>query len=197
MIVLGYIVTDRKMKGIDSFVEQVNDISLADSTKPILVVGWKNAKEYSGYKSILDRRLGENVFWTFSKSECRSDFEIDLEKFYKHIYSNILNNIKYYYINIFNIKYSKIKILYNILSSNEDIDIYISNKMVYVPYDGNVLGISLDMLEYCGIKSDKVISRIRSNPRNRIVDDGDPFVFKLSKRLGTKKYAMPYFVLKR
>lgn len=199
MITLGYIVTDRKMKGIDNFVEQVNSIELADSTKPILVVGWKNAKLYSGYKSILDRSLGNNVYWTFSKSESRSDFEEDIEKFYNIIYNNILNNIKYYYINIFKICYSKIKYLYNILIYNKDnIDIYISNKMIYVPYNGDsVIGISLDILEYCGINSDKVISRIKSNPKVNIVDDADREIFKLSKRLGTKKYAMPYFVVKK
>lgn len=198
MIILGYIVTDRKMKGIDSFVEQVNDISLADSTKPILVVGWKNAKMYDGYKSVLDKTLGNNVFWTFSKSESRSEFEEDLEKFYKVIYNNILNNINYYYVNIFKLTYSKIKKIYNILFSNEYNDIYISNNMLYIPYkDNSILGVSLDIIEYCGIKRDKVISRIRSNPRNRMVDDGDGFIFRLSKRLGTKKYAMPYFVVKK
>lgn len=41
MKTLGYIVTDRKLKNIDGFVEQVTDIQFADSTKPILIVGWK------------------------------------------------------------------------------------------------------------------------------------------------------------
>ena len=85
MKTLGYIVTDRKLKDIDGFVEQVNDISLADSTKPILVVGWKNAKNCDGYTSILEKQLGENIYWTFSKSESRSDFEEDLQTFYSII----------------------------------------------------------------------------------------------------------------
>ena len=88
MKTLGYIVTDRKLKNIDGFVEQVNDISLADSTKPILVVGWKNAKNCDGYTSILEKQLGNNIYWTFSKSESRSDFEEDLQMFYNIIYNN-------------------------------------------------------------------------------------------------------------
>ena len=99
--------------------------------------------------------LDENVYWTFSKSESRSDFEEDLQKFYNIIYNNILNNINYYYIDIFKLKYNKLKKLYNILSSREKKNIYISNNMVYIPYEGSVLGLSLAVLEYCGIRQRK------------------------------------------
>lgn len=194
MMVLGYIVSDRRIKGVDGFVEQVADISLADSTKPILIVGWNNAKKHSGYTSILEKCLGDNIYWTFSKSESRSDFEDDLERFYNIIYNNILNNIKYNYINIFKLKYNKIKKLYSILFSKENKNIYISNDMIYIPYEGSILGLSLSILEYCGIKTEKVLQRIKSNPSNNVVEDNDKFVFKLTKHLGNKKYAMPYFI---
>ena len=89
-MILGYIVTDRKLNGINGFVEQVNSIEQADSTKPILIVGWKNAKKYEGYTSILNKQLSDNVYWTFSRSESRSEQEEDLKKFYKLIINNIL-----------------------------------------------------------------------------------------------------------
>ena len=190
MKILGYIVTDRKLKDIDGFVEQVNDISLADSTKPILVVGWKNAKNCDGYTSILEKQLGENIYWTFSKSESRSDFEADLQTFY----SIILNNINYHYIDIFKLKYNKLKKLYSILFSREDKNIYISNGVVYILHEGSVLGLSLTVLEYCGIKTEKVLQRIKSNPNNNVFEDDNKFLFKLTKRLGNKKYAVPYFI---
>ena len=192
---LGYIVTDRKLKNIDGFVEQVSDISLADSTKPILIVGWNNAKKHEGYTSILEKQLGENVYWTFSKSESRVDFEDDLEYFYNIIYNNILNKISYYYINIFKLKYNKIKNLYNIIFSEKYKNIYISKNIIYIQYDRNkILGLSLDILEYCKISKDKILERIRSNRYNNVIEDNDKFVFKLSKRLGNKKYAVPYFM---
>ena len=194
MKTLGYIVTDKKLKDIDGFVEQVNDISFADSTKPILVVGWKNAKNCDGYTSILEKQLGENIYWTFSKSESRSDFEADLQTFYSIIYNNILNNINYYYIDIFKLKYNKLKKLYSILSSREDKNIYISNGVVYILHESSVLGLSLTVLEYCGIKTEKVLQRIKSNPNNNVFEDDNKFVFKLTKRLGNKKYAVPYFI---
>ena len=191
---LGYIITDRKIDGIEGFVEQVKDISDADSTKPILIVGWKNAKLHHGYKSILEKELEPGVFWTFKKSESRSDFEEDIKKFYKFIYNVILDNIKYYYINILNLRYNKLKKLYNIFNSREKKNIYINNDMLYTMFEGSVIGVSLDMLEYCGIKRDKVMTLLSSNPANRIYDNSPRWMIKLCKYLGNKRYAVPYFI---
>ncbi|MBO6255004.1 MAG: hypothetical protein J6O49_15390, partial [Bacteroidaceae bacterium] len=73
------------MNDIEGFVEQVKDFTEADPTKPILVVGWDNARLHRGYRSILERELAPGVFWTFKKSESRSEFEQDLKKFYRYI----------------------------------------------------------------------------------------------------------------
>ena len=192
---IGYIVTERKLKGISGFVEQVDSIEKADSTKPILIIGWKNAKKYEGYKSILDKQLSQNVYWTFSRTENRSIQEEDIKKFYKLIINNILNNIKYYYVNIFKLNYNKIKKLINIVNSSNRKTIYISNGFVYIPYEANnILGISLKILEYCGINKDKIINKIKLNPNNKIVEDDNYKAFKLSKELKNKKYALPYFL---
>ena len=193
-MILGYIVTDKKLKGIDGFVEQVDDISLADSTKPILIVGWKKAKEHPKYSSVLEKQLDDNLYWTFGKSESRADFEEDLRIFYNIIYNDILNNINYYYINIIKLKYSNIKKLYNIILNSDEVkNIYLSNSLLYIPYEKTIFGLSLSVLEYCGIPTDKVLNKIKSKGIN-IVEDNGKFIFKLSKQLGNKKYAIPYFI---
>ena len=87
-MILGYIVSEKKLKDIDGFVEQVTDIQMADPTKPILIVGWKMAKADPRYKNVLEKQLDKNVYWTFGKAESRSDFEEDLKEFYYIIYNN-------------------------------------------------------------------------------------------------------------
>lgn len=191
---LGYIVTDKKINNVKDFVGVVNDISLTDPTKPVLLVGLENAKKNIENFSILKKKVNDNLFWTFRKTEKRVDFENDINYFYNYIINNITKNIKYYYINILKLKYNKIKKLYNIIYSTDLKNIYISNGMVYVPYESNILGFSLRILDYCRINEDKVLSRIKSNPSNRIIDDRDKYVFKLSRDLGNKKYAIPYFI---
>lgn len=191
---LGYIITDRKMNNIEGFVEQVKNISDADTTKPILIVGWDAAKSHPEYKSILERELSPGVFWTFKKSESRSDFEQDLRNFYVYIYDNILNNIEYRYVNILRLGYNKLKKLYYIFNSKERKNIYISDNLLYTMYEGKVLGVSLDVLEYCGIRRNKVLSLLSSNPNNKIYDNSSRWMIRLCKRLGNKKYAVPYFI---
>ena len=189
-MILGYIVSDKKIKNVDGFVVQVDDISLADPTKPILIVGWENAKKDPRYSSILDKQLSENVFWTFSKTESRADFEEDLKIFYNYIYGHILNNILYNNINIFKLKYNKIKKLLNIIKNK---NIYLSNNLLYIPHEGNILGLSLSILEYCNIPREKIFKKLDELGVN-IIEDNNKLIFKLSKQLGNKKYAIPYFI---
>ena len=201
METLGYIVSKTKISDLKGFVEQVNDFSLANSAKPILIVGYKEAKKIAKEEGkefdILNKSLGNNLFWTFKKTESKSDFEKDIIKFYNYIINNIIYNIKYYYINIYKLKYNKIKKLYNIIYSTNKKYIYINRGMIYFLYeDKNVLGLSLNMLRYAGIKPNKIIKIIKSNPSNIIYEDDFPLVKELRKEIENKKYALPYLLSK-
>ena len=192
---LGYIVTDRKINGVKGFVEVVNDFSLAGPTKPILIVGSELAKKHVKNFSLLDRRNNENIFWTFKKTERRVDFEHDIYYFYNYIINNIIDNIKYYYINIFKLKYNKLKKLYNILFSGDRKYIYISNDMIYLLYNkNNIIGISLSILEYAGIKKEKILKKLYSNNNNTICTDISECVKLIKTEIGNKKYVVPYFM---
>lgn len=193
MRTLGYIVVGKKLTNIEGFVEQVHSIEEADSTKPILIVGWNNAKQFEGY-NILDRKLSEGVFWTFSRAENRYEFEKDLKKFYSYLFDNITKYIIYNYIDIYKLKYSKLKELYRIFISKERKNIYISNDMMYAVRDGIILGVSFPMLEYCGISREKVLKKIKENRSDGIIYDNSKDVIKLGRFLGNKKYAIPYFI---
>ncbi len=192
---LGYIVSDTKIKNLKGFVEQVNDVSLADLTKPTLFVGIENAKKNIKDFSILDKKYGDNIYWTYKKTEKRVEFEDDIEKFYNNIIYNISCNIKYYYINIYNLRYNKIKKLYNILFSDKGKYIYISNEMIYLLYKDNIiLGISLNLLEYIKIKKEKILNKLYSNKNNIICTDVSKCVKAIRNEIGNNKYVVPYFM---
>ena len=193
---LGYIISDNVIREKNSFVGYVKDISEADPTKPILYIGYKKAKSIEGYKNILEKKINNNIFWTFKKTESRSDYEIDLEKFYKYNINNILYNINYYYINIINIKYNKLKKLYNIiLNYTKQKYIYISKNMIYFKYEDNTYGISLSLLEYIGINKDKILQRIKANKSNIIIYDKTEKVHKILKEVGyDNRYSVPYLM---
>lgn len=196
MFTLGYIISERKITNIKGFVECVKDISLADSTKPILIVGYKNAKTFLGDNfDILNKKISDKMFWTFNKTERRIDFDEDIKNFYQFCIDNIINNIKYYYINIINLKYNKIKKLYNILLSQEKKYIYINDGMIYFYFmDNKILGISLRILKYCGISVKKIISKLKLNSSNIIVNSSNPFVRSVKKEIINKDYIVPFFL---
>lgn len=191
---LGYIVSDKKINNIKDFVGVVDDISLADPTKPVLLVGIENAKKNIDNFSILDKKVNDKLFWTFKKTEKRVDFENDLNYFYNYIIYNITSNIKYYYINILKLKYNKIKKLYNILFSGEKKYIYISNNMLYILYNGSVLGISISILEYIKIDIKKFFKKLYSNENNIICTNASNCVKSIKAEIGNKKYVIPYFM---
>ncbi len=192
---LGYIVSDKKINNVKGFVEVVNDISLADTTKPVLLVGLENAKKNIKNFSILDKKVNDNLFWTFKKTEKRVDFENDINYFYNYIINNISRNIKYYYINILKLKYNKIKKLYNILFSSNKKYIYISNNMIYILYKENIiLGISLNLLEYIKIKKEKILDKLYSNKNNVICTDVSQCIKSIKNEIGNNRYVVPYFM---
>lgn len=191
---LGYIVSKRKINNIVDFVGLVDDVNkIEDPTKPFIIVGLNEVKDLPNF-SILNKKLDENKFWTFGKTERRVDYERDLENFYEYVLDKEISNIKYYYINILNIKYTRIKSLINIINSNEKKYIYISNDMIYLYYKNYILGISIKILKYINIDIKKVFRKLYRNKSN-IIYNIDSFLTTEMKRVITnKKYVIPYFI---
>lgn len=196
MPTLGYIVSDRKLSNIKNFIKQVDDISKADLSKPTLIVGLDMAKavKTEGF-SILQKKIDENLFWTFKKTERRTDYEKDIINFYNYIINYNLNNIKYYYINIINLKYNNLKKLINYIFSNQKKYIFISNNgMLYVLHDKIVLGLSLEIMRYIGINTCRILDRLRSNENNVICDDVSGCLKDIRIEVGNNRYIIPYLM---
>lgn len=195
MKTLGYIISKRKIKEKVNFVEVVDNIEkIDDPTKPFIIIGMNEAKKLVNDFNALEKQLDEDVFWTFSKTERRVDYERDLENFYDYILYKNINNIKYYYINILNIKYNKIKKLINIINSKDKKYIYINKNMIYIYYNNNILGLSIKIMKYINLKIDKIIKKIRNNSNN-IIYTNDYFLDERIKNMITnKKYVIPYFM---
>lgn len=195
MKALGSIVSKRKIKDTVGFVEVVNDITeVSGQTNPILVIGLNEAKKIAPSFSILNKKIDKEVFWTYGKTEKRDEHEKDIKKFYEYVLNKVVNEVPYYYVNLLTLKYNKAKNLINIINNNILKYIYINNNIIYIYYNNYILGISLTIAEYMGIKREKILSRIRSNPQN-IVSYTDSFLdTNMRKVINNKKYVIPYFM---
>lgn len=195
MKTLGSIVSKRKIKDVLGFVEVVSNIGdVSDPTKPILIVGYNEAKSMTDNFSILEHKLDDGVYWTYGKTEKRDAHENDIKLFYKEVINNAIKDIKYYFVNLFKLRYTEIKRLLNIIKNDTKKYIYIDGNMIYIYYDGYVLGISLEMTEWLGVKREKVISLLKSNDNN-VIQFSDSFLdFGVKKIISNKKYVIPYFI---
>ncbi|MBR6516667.1 MAG: hypothetical protein IKT40_07390 [Bacilli bacterium] len=192
---LGYIVSKTNIKESVGFVEVVNSYEdIKDFTKPILIVGLNEAKKFKDGFSILNKRIDKNIFWTFTKMERRIDYEKDIIDFYNHVLTVNINNLAYKYINLLNLSKNKCKNMLKLLNNSEHKYIYISNDMIYCYYNNNVFGFSLSIAEYCGIKKNKILRKLKSN--NHItISYNDYFIDNnIKKLLNNKRYAIAYFM---
>ena len=167
MCCLGIIYTDSKsfvsyktieVRGIDSY--ECNE------SIPTLIIGKKNAEKLFGVENIkvLNKQIKENLYWTFSKFERRSEYEKDIEAFYSTVFSSIMKKLKYTALNIYTLPYSKIRNSINYINNKTCKKVaLITNNHVYINFETTVLGISIDELNYIGITKDKFVTFLKKN----------------------------------
>ena len=195
MRILGYIVSKNKIKNILPNIQVVPSINLIeDKNKPILIVGLEEAKKNASSFSILEKKLDEKLFWTFGKREKRSDHETDIEKFQDFVLKESLCGVKYYYFNVLKVNFGTLKRLISIINNQEEKYFYTDKKIIYMYYDNFILGVSLDIIDYLGIKRKKILDLIRKNPINKIFYNDFILPYKIKKNIVGKNYATPFFL---
>lgn len=192
---IGRIIT--KNKNIDTldFVDVTSDISSIDNFVPTLIIGKKQAEEIYGKDKVkvLDKKITSNVSWTFDKTERRNEYERDLKSFNDSLIKTVRKNIKYDFFNIYIEPISRIKKLISFIKSDKTKYIYISNGLIYLYYNNIVHGISLNDIEYLGIKKNKILSLLKSNNSNIIINDSDFLSKKMKQIIKDDKTLIPYF----
>ena len=172
---LGRIITKSKnLKTLD-FICKKDEYS-EDYSLPTLVIGKENAKKVFGDSlSFIDRSPDEMLSWTFMKTENRQNFETDLENFNKKIINRIKENFEYYSFDLLCAKYSAIKRLIKALKVGSQLRfIYVSDKQIYIYLNNGkktVVGVSLQEIEYLGIKPEKAIEYLRKLPNIVFIKD--------------------------
>jgi hypothetical protein len=200
MLLFGYIISDVKYNDMqDDVIKVVNNED--DCVKPIprLVIGLEKAKEYAknhGFTfDILEHEYPNGDMWTFKKTEKREYYEEDIKKFKEKLIKIISSKVDYYYINVYNLRYSKMKKLYLMIFKNlfkrDKNYILIDKQMLYFPLeDRKVIGISFNILEYINIDKEKIIAKCRNNYSNRVIFTSNKKLWQLNKWFKGKEYVI-------
>ena len=194
---IGYIVTSRKVNDLPDYigvVSSVKDLDGADT--PLLFVGIENGKKNIEGFSVLKFRYNDKLFWTFGKTENREKYQNDINVFASYCIGYAVSSIKYTYVSPFSLTYTKAKKLLTNIVNKGGWYIYIGDGMAYCFKEKNVIGLSLDILEYCGIAKERVERVMRKNRLNKVVTSDGWLSFNLRQLIKNKKYATPYFMIR-
>lgn len=192
---LGRIITKSKNVDTIEFVDITNNKTLIDNcTIPTLVIGKKNIQGLVGENNIhfLNKKISDNLYWTFAKTENRNEYEKDLKAFNTMLLNKLSNSIEYKYLNVFTEPLSKIKKFITFMNGVSNKVVYISNNMIYVYCKKTVYGVSLDDLSYIGITRDKVIRRLKQNQNITIITNNYFLSKDIKRYINGSKILVPY-----
>ena len=198
---IGNIVTERRYK-FDPIFKKCNGMEEIDPSIPTLIFGWTdNVKKNYPNQCILDKKINDMLFWSYSRLEKRDGYEQDVNLFYKYCVDKIKNELNYNFINLYRLSKEQICHTYRFMLSNDTVykTIYVDNdNSLFIFYERDedkkkeVIGISLAELEYLGIKKDKVMSKLRTNNSNFVFDNVTFLSPLIRKLIGDEKPMIPY-----
>lgn len=191
---IGRIISNKENIDTLDFVDVTKNIGSIDNFIPTLIIGKKKAEEIYGKENIkvLDKKITDNVSWTFDKVERRNEYERDLKAFNDSLIKTIKKNIKYEFFNIYIEPISRIKKLIAFIKSPKIKYIYIFNDHIYMYYKNIVYGISLSDIQYLGINKNRILRLLNSNSSNIIVENNDFLTKKMRQIIKEDKILIPY-----
>lgn len=165
--------------------EEVKDKSL-----PTLIIGLQEAKKsISDFDILIKEYQSQNLWWTFSKTERGVDYQDDIIDFCNKVINNIVNEVTYEYVNLYECTYYKIKNILRYLLSNDNKVCYNDNNsflFIYSKKYKKIWGFSLSTLRFYGIK-EKNIDKIINNIKNaEFINNFSRIPSKIKKTVGDK-----------
>lgn len=161
---IANIISDAKLDLLEEF-NQVNSINDVIPGIPTLIIGWdKIKKKYPDY-DVINRKISDNLYWTFKKIEKRDLHEEDLFFFVKNTYLNLIKDIQYIFVDpIHFTKKNILKIIKKLLNDNNLIS-FKHEKMIYIYCDKYIFGIDLNLLKFIGYDPDKIENKINKKSK--------------------------------
>ena len=130
---------------------------------PTLIVGFDLTESLYPDFDVLDFCIEDDIYWIFKKTENRDKFNEGLELFIHKIYSNLIKDINYVFVDPILLKpKTLIKIIRKIYGINQ-LTTYMYNDMLYVYGDKIIFGIDLRLFKFIGFDVEKIIYQIIFN----------------------------------
>ena len=158
---VGNIVTQSKVN-IDKYFNVVETMDAIIHGLPTLIVGWDIVKTIEPEVDFITRKLSDNIFWTFKKTERRDIFENDLYDFIHHSYNLLIKDLDYKFIDLIQLTESELKITFKTIKKSTNAVGYIHQNMLYIYTDNIVYGLDLKLVTYLEYNLSDILNKIKS-----------------------------------
>jgi hypothetical protein len=181
---IGNIIYKDKINGYDNF-NYYNCLDDIDNDLPTIIIGWKVIKDKYPDYDILNRKITDSLYWTFTKNEKRDLYEEDLYYFSQYCYERLINDVVFVYIDPLMGKKNMLKIIKKVLSSSKRIT-YINKEIVYICCEKIVFSLDLYVFNYFYDNGEKLLNKIKKissvvlTNNDIIIEYGD-FIDKINK----------------
>lgn len=160
-MIVANIVTNTNIN-VDKHFNVVNTLDEIIQGIPTLIIGWDIVKTINPEADFIDKKLSDNIFWTFKKTERRDIFEEDLYYFINHCYKLLVKNIEYIFIDLILLNELELKNIFNKLKKTKQLIGYNYNNMIYLYTDNIIYGFDLKLVKYLALDTEKIIKKIKS-----------------------------------
>jgi hypothetical protein len=158
---VGNIVTQSKIN-VDKYFNVVESMDNIIHGLPTLIVGWDIVKTIEPDADFIVRKLSDDIFWTFKKTERRDMFENDLYDFIHYSYNLLIDDIDYKFIDLIQLSEVELKDTFKTIKNNTNVIGYIHENMLYIYSEKIVYGLDLKLVNYLDFNLTEILGKIKS-----------------------------------
>lgn len=160
-MIVANIVTNTNIN-IDKYFNVVETLDEIVQGLPTLIIGWDIVKTINPDADFVDKKISEEIFWTFKKTERRDIFEEDLYNFINYSYTKLIKNINYTFIDLISYSESELKNTFKLIKNMNDVIGYKYKNMLYIYTKNTIYGVDIKLIEYVGYDVNEILSKIIS-----------------------------------
>jgi hypothetical protein len=138
---------------------------------PTLILGFDYVNKHYPDFDVMDRKIGENLYWTVKRTEKRDKYEEDLSWFITKVLTDLISEISYVFVDPIQYNSRTIRKVIRKFHSMENKITYQNGQMLYIYGEKIIFGVDLKLLKYIGLDYKKIKDKIISKSSVFLTND--------------------------
>jgi len=160
---------------------------------PTLIIGFDYVNKHYPDFDIMERKLGDNLYWTVKRTEKRDKYEEDLSWFMNKVLKDLVADVNYVFVDPIQYHGKVIRKIIRKMYSIENKISYQDGQMIYIYGEKIIFGVDLKLLKYIGLNPIKIKQKILQESSVFLGDSDILIEYKNSvEELDNKVRYIPY-----